>query len=466
MCMGRINNAIIGSNIKSRGEFIMRQNMKRIIAIGAMLAVMNSSIIPAFAEEITGRLNALGATEAFGNVIDTRNDFIVDQKVQAITGKKSLTLDSAINGAINNSDKLKLKSKEIRMYEDKMDLQEKTNDYYKAIDQKIYDFPYDKLELQEKQSKQSKAFMEDKIAFDITNKYNDMILKEIEISKLKRNLELKKKDLDYMKGKLELGMETPNQCTDAQIEIKSLQDEITSKENSLNNNKDYFKVLTDLDLKNTYSLDYNVNYTKFKIDGSVDEYIDDKIDKYVKYDAEILKLAKDYMKDLKDDGIKDIMDKEVEKIPDKSSCLTVNADGTYSFDAGAYALKLIDYQKKQQEYYTKLDAYGEYVDGQYNLSAAQVRLDDTKKNLKNGLKESYSTLLDLENKINTLKEQFNSTNTKLKFAKAQVDMGLMLQNDFDKQIVESGDLDTALRKLIYTHENLRDSIEKPWILGN
>ena len=71
-----------------------------------------------------------------------------------------------------------------------------------------------------------------------------------------------------------------------------------------------------------------MNYTKFKIDGSVDEYIDDKIDKYLKYDTEILKLTKDYMNDLKDDGIKDIMNKETEKIPDKSSCVAANADGT------------------------------------------------------------------------------------------------------------------------------------------
>ena len=37
------------------------------------------------------------------------------------------------------------------------------------------------------------------------------------------------------------------------------------------------------------------------------------------------------------------------------------------------------------------------------LAKAQVKLDDTKKNLKNGLKESYSTLLDLENKIDSIK---------------------------------------------------------------
>lgn len=45
-------------------------------------------------------------------------------------------------------------------------------------------------------------------------------------------------------------------------------------------------------------------------------------------------------------------------------------------------------------------------------------------------------------------------------------MGLMLQNDYDKQVITSEELDTALRKLIYIHNNLRDSIQKPWILSN
>ena len=441
----------------------MRKNIKRMLTIGVVIGVMNSSIIPVFAAETTENLNVLASAQVSGSAVSTGNNSTAAQNVQTIAGKKILTLDKAINGVINNSDKLKLKSKEIKMYEDKMDLQEKTNDYYEAIGQKIYDYPYDKLELQEKQTKQSKDFMEDQIASDITNKYNDIILKEIEIDKSKRNLEFKKKDLDYMKGKLTLGMATPNELNDAQIELKSLQDEIIAKENSLNNNKDYFKVLTDIDIKNTYTLDYNIDYTKFKIDGSVDEYIDDKIDKVVKYNTEILKLTKDYMKDLKDDGIKDIMNKEIEKIPDKDSCVTVNADGTQTFDSGLYALKLMEYQQK---YLTQLNACEGYLDGKYSADEAQVKLDDTKKSLKNALKESYSTLLDLENKIDTLKEQVNSTNAKLRFGKAQVDMGLMLQNDYDKQVVESEELDASLRKLIYTHNNLRDSIEKPWILSN
>ena len=340
----------------------MRQKIKRILTIGSVISVMTSSIIPVFAVETIGNLNVSKSALAYGN---NEKILSLNQNIQTTSGKRILTLDKAIGGAINNSEKLALKSKEIKMYEDKMDLQEKTNDYYETIGQKIYNYPYDKLELQEKQTKQSKDFMEDQIASDITNKYNDIILKEIEIDKSKRNLEFKKKDLEFMKGKLTLGMATPNQLNDAEIEIKSLQDDITAKDNSLNNNKDYFKVITDLDLKNTYTLDYNVDYTKFKITGSVDEYIDDKIDKVVKYDTEILKLTKDYMKDLKDDGIKDIMDKAVEKIPDKFSFVTVNADGTQTFDSGLYALKLMEYQQK-------LNACEEYLNGKYKIGRAHV----------------------------------------------------------------------------------------------
>lgn len=443
----------------------MKNNIKNIIAFGIVASIMNSSIVPVFAAENTSA-ESLNTSKGAQTYISKGENISVGQVVENSKNIKVLKLNDAIEAAINNSDKLTLKSKEIKMYEDKMDLQEKTNDFYDSINQKVYDYPYDKLELQKKQTEQSKKFMKDQIASDITNKYNDMVLKEIDINKSKRNLDLKKNDLTFLKGKLSLGMATDNQVTDAEIELRTQQDEIIAKENSLNNNKDYFKVLTDLDLKNTYKLDYEMNYTKFKINGSVDEYLDDRIDKYLKYDTEILKLTKDYMKDLKDDGVKDVINEDPPKTPEKSNFASADADGNPAFDSGSYALSLIAYQQKQQEYINKLNVYGQYLDGKYDVAKAQVKLDDSKKNLKNGLKESYSTLLDLENKIDRLKEQVNSTNTKLRFAKAQVDMGLMLQNDYDKQVIASEDLDTGLRKLVHIHNNLRDSIEKPWILSN
>lgn len=420
----------------------MKQKIKRILTIGSIIGLMTSSVVPVSAADAS----------------------IKTQNPQSIQEKKILPLEEAIAGAINNSDKLTLKSREIKMYEDKMRLQEKYNDYYNSINQKVYDYPYDKLELQEKQSKQAKEFMKDQIASDITNKYNDMVLKEIDLSKSKRALEFKRRDLEFINGKLSLEMATPTEVKDAQIELTSLENDIRAKENLLNDNKEYFKVITDLDVKDTYEFDYSMNYEKFKITGSVDEYIDDKIDTYLNYDNKIFKLSKDYMKKLKEDGIKDIMSKTPETLPDRASNITVKADGTTEFDAGSYALRLIDYQQKQQEYLARLNAYGEYIDGQYSVDEAKVNMDEAKRNLKNAMKESYSTLLALEDKINNLKEQEASVNTKLSFAKAQVDMGLMLQNDYDKQALESEDLDTGIRKLVYTYNNLKDNIQKPWIL--
>ncbi|AGF55982.1 hypothetical protein B0P06_005762 [Clostridium saccharoperbutylacetonicum] len=422
----------------------MKQRIKRILTIGSIIGLMTSSVVPVSAADTS----------------------IKTQNLQSIKEKKNLPLEEAIAGAINNSDKLNLKSREIKMYEDKMRLQEKYNDYYNSINQKVYDYPYDKLELQEKQSKQAKEFMKDQIASDITNKYNDMVLKEIDLNKSKRALEFKKIDLEFIKGKLSLEMATPTEVKDAQIELTSLENDIRAKENLLNDNKDYFKVITDLDVKDNYKLDYSMNYEKFKITGSVDEYIDDKIDTYLNYDNKIFKLSKDYMKKLKEDGIKDIMSKTPETLPDRASNITVKADGTTEFDAGSYALRLIDYQQKQQEYLAKLNAYGEYIDGQYSVDEAKVNIDEAKRNIKNAMKESYSTLLALEDKINNLKEQETSVNTKLSFAKAQVDMGLMLQNDYDKQVLESEDLDTGIRKLVYTYNNLKDNIQMPWILSS
>lgn len=443
---------------------LMRKSIKNIIAIGISVSVMNASIIvPVFAADSTESLNSSELTISYGK---DNNNSNAAQNGQTVISKDVLKLEDAIEGAINNNENLSLKSDEIKMYQDKEKLQDKYNDFYQSLNQKVYDYDYDKLEDQEKQAKQSEDFMGDQIKSDITNKYNDMLLQEIDIDKSKKDLELENNDLNYLKGKLSLGMATPNDVNDAQINIKSLQDEITAKENALSDDEDYFKVLTNYDLKNTYTLDYDMDYTKFKIDDSIDDYIDDRLNSYFEYDDKILDLTKDYMKDLKDDGIKDIMDKDIPTAPNPSNYTTTDANGNTSLDPGQYALSLIDYEQKELTYYTKLESYGSYIDGKYNYDESKVKLDDTKKNLKNILKENYSTLLDLENKIDTLKEQVNSTDTKLKFAKAQVDMGLMLENDYEKQVLASEDLNTSLRKLVYTHNNLRDSIEKPWILSN
>lgn len=432
----------------------MKKIYKKAAAIGIGLIVISGNIVPAFAVETSKSSEAIVkqtiTTQNYGQVAD---------------GKPIITLDIIIKSAIDNSENLALKSKEISMYRNKMDLQDKTNDFYESIGQKKYDFPYDKLELQEKQTKQSKDFLVDQIANDITGKYNAIIMKQIDLNKAKDNLEIKNKELADVRTKVSVGMATDNQLNDKGIEIKALNDDIKAKEDSLKNATDYLGVLTNLNLSN-YTLDENIEYDVFRIEGSEEGYFDDKIDTYLKYNDEMIKLSKDYLKELKDDGIKNILKSDIPSIPDKTKFEGVdNTTGSPTFDSSGYALALIGYMQNQQIFLKKLDAYGSYLDGQYNLDESKVKLDDARKNLKNGLKECYSTLLDLENKINTVKEQINSANTKLTYAKSQVDIGMMTENNYKAAVLKSKDLDTSLRQLINTYNTLKESIQKPWILN-
>lgn len=436
----------------------MNKNIKKIIAIGIGLSIMNGNIISVLAAEKADSSESITKQV----IAYDSNSFI---NGQVFSNKPTITLEKVVNAAINNSGKLALKSKEIKMYRDKMKLQEKINDFYDSIDQKVYDFPYDKLELQEKQANQSNEFMRDQIEDDITSKYNAIILKQMYIAKSKTNLEIKNKELNTVKTKVRIGMATENQLYDKNIEISSLQNDIKAKEDSLKNNTDYLGVLTDLNISN-YSLDSQITYETFRINESIDEYFDNKIDSFFEYNDKMLDLSKDYLDELKDDGIKTILDGNIPQIPDKSKFIGMDQDtGTATFNSSGYALSLIDYLQKQQIFLKKLDGYGSYLDGKYNMEEGKVKIDDGRKKLKNGLKEAYSTLLDLENKINTVNEQIKSTNTKLRYAKSQVDIGMMTENNYKAAVLKSEDLDTSLRQLINIYDKLKNSIQKPWILS-
>lgn len=435
----------------------MRRNLNYIAALAISISVINGMINHVFAAETTND------NQNISSVI--LNDSTING--QGIEENQVITLDKVINAAISNSDKLALKSKQIEMIRNKMKLQEKTNDFYDSVNQTVYDFPYDKLELQEYQTDQEEEFLKAQISSDITNKYNTIIMKQIEINKLNTNLEIKTKELEIMKTKLRIGVAIANQLDDKQIEIKSLQDDIQAKENSLKNYIEYLEILTDLNLSNSI-LDKSISYDIFKIDSSVDEYLDKKLDEYFKYNNKMIELTKDYLEKLDEDGVKDIMEEGTPDMPHKNSPKYLETDdkGNTSFDYAKYAIALIQYQGEVSSFSQDLAAYGAYLDAGYNMDEAKIKLDDSKKSLKNVLKESYSTLLDLENKINALEEQVKSINIKLKQAKLQVDMGMMTENDYKAMALKSEDLDASLRNLINTYNNLKDSIQKPWILSS
>lgn len=433
----------------------MKNNINKIIAIGIGLSVMSGSIVPVF---------AAGTTE------NEQKSNITIYYDQSANQKPVFTLEQAITDTINNSDRLALKSNEIALYRRKMDLEEYNHDYKDKINENtgndiIDDFPYDKLKLQEKQTKQSEYFLHERIADDITKKYNTIILKQIDIDRLKSDLEIKTKELNILKTKVTLGLATSNQLYDKQIEITKAQDEIKAKDDSLKVNMNYLGVLTNVDLSK-YNFDQNLMYNKFKIEGSIDEYLDNKLNEYLKYNDEIIKFTDDYLDELKDekiDDIKKIIEGEVAESPKQSDYKKLDENNNEIDDTVTYSVALLKYEGTQEKI---INAYSSYVDARYSIDEAKVKLDDSKKSLKNTLKEMYVTLTDLEKQISSVNEQIKSANTKLNYAKSQVDIGNMTENDYKSQVLKSEELDSSLKNLINTYNNLRNSIENPWILSD
>ena len=68
------------------------------------------------------------------------------------------------------------------------------------------------------------------------------------LNKLKKQLEIKTKENEYLKVRKDLGLSTSIEITNAEIDFQKLKNSEKAKENQLKNAQDYFKVLTEKDL--------------------------------------------------------------------------------------------------------------------------------------------------------------------------------------------------------------------------
>ena len=98
-----------------------------------------------------------------------------------------------------------------------------------------------------------------------------------------------------------------------ELEIENLQNAQETSQNTLKDLEYSFKVLTGKDVTQ-YNLEQDIKFEPLKIDGSIDEYLDNAIDSYLKYSEQLVKLNKDYYdKNYENDNnasSKDIQDAE------------------------------------------------------------------------------------------------------------------------------------------------------------
>ena len=245
----------------------MRKNLNKIVAFAIGVSVISGLAIPVMA--------------------DTKVTYANSDSTNQNNAKQVLTLEDAINGAKSCSNTIAILDENIRLMQNINSLSDKKDDVVNSSDdsgsgltdtQKDYD--EDKRKLQLNQLEQKRDFMVDKLSQSVTNAYNALIISQLEISQLKNDIELQKTEIQQYNLKKSLGLVTDINIDQVNLGLQKNLNDLDNKQNTLKDDKENFKVLTGKDV-DQYTLEDKIEYKKFALDGSLDEYLDGVIDEFL-----------------------------------------------------------------------------------------------------------------------------------------------------------------------------------------
>lgn len=435
----------------------MRKNLNKIVAFAIGVSVISGLAIPVMA--------------------DTKVTYANSDSTNQNNAKQVLTLEDAINGAKSCSNTIAILDENIRLMQNINSLSDKKDDVVNSSDdsgsgltdtQKDYD--EDKRKLQLNQLEQKRDFMVDKLSQSVTNAYNALIISQLEISQLKNDIELQKTEIQQYNLKKSLGLVTDINIDQVNLGLQKNLNDLDNKQNTLKDDKENFKVLTGKDV-DQYTLEDKIEYKKFALDGSLDEYLDGVIDEYVSYTQEINDLNKDFWNDddnkVTNGDVSDAKDfyeaNKDKKAPSLSDYL---GDKTGDDRINAIA----DYLKDSNSYTTGLSAYTgaiglrmNYLQNKSSVTTSELELNETKDQYKKALRTMYTNLLNIEKSIDLLNSNVELSNKQLRINKINYDLGLKTKLDYDKSVSESETLNNQLKNTINSYNTLKAQLEKPWI---
>ena len=319
----------------------------------------------------------------------------------ASTEKPVLKVEDAVKAGYVYSSQVALNSKELELLRERLKDQEKGS--YVA---------YQTIYLQKEKNEQQSEILRDKIAYDIRKRYRNILLEQKEIAKLSHNILVKTNEIYTAKIKKEQGLIEEVQYESMQIELQNLIDSKKSKEETLNNDSAYFKLITNKDV-NYYILEDSLSYEIFRIPGAIDRYMDNKIDEYLKGDNDLAEFTKDNL-------------------------LTETNQTIY---------------------------YSDYLNRKYNADKSIASIEDAKKEMKDALMNSYSGLLSIEEQISTLNAKHELTLKQIKIAKVKCETGLMTDLEYEKQLLNLEEIEFQQRKLVNEYVSVSEIIQKPWVIS-
>ena len=435
----------------------MRKNLNKIVAFAIGVSVISGLAIPVMA--------------------DTKVTYANSDSTNQNNAKQVLTLEDAINGAKSCSNTIAILDENIRLTQNINNLSEtkdtvtnKDDDTIEGVTDNQKDYNEDKRKLQLNQLEQKRDFAIDKLTQSVTDAYNSLIVSQAEISQLKNDIELQKTEIEQSNLKKSLGLMTDINIDQVNLGLQKNLNDLDNKQNTLKDDKENFKVLTGKDV-DQYTLEDKIEYKKFVLDGSLDDYLDGVIDEYVSYTQEINDLNKDFWND--DDNattsgaVKLAKDFYQDNKDNKAPILTEYlGDKTGEEKTNAIA----DYLKASKKYTNGLSAYTgaialrmNYLQNKSSVTTSELQLNETKDQYKKALRTMYTNLLNIEKSIDLLNSNVELSNKQLRINKINYDLGLKTKLDYDKSVSESETLNNQLKSTINSYNTLKAQLEKPWI---
>ncbi|MBN1034220.1 multidrug transporter [Clostridium botulinum] len=362
---------------------------------------------------------------------------LIQIPANANTSKPILSLEKAIESAIDNS-------YQIVLNEEKQDMLEEKDDFYQDVD--MDDDGYNDIQMS--QNEQKRKFLEDQISVDVTSKYNSMVILEQELENIEIDIEIKTKEYENMELKKKIGLVSTIEIQNAKAELEKLKTDKKSKEQELKNSKKVFEIITDVDVED-YDLEDNVKFKPLKLDESLDSYLDDRIDTYFRYNK---KLA---------DWVEDNYSSTAGSKP------TPPNENDYKDEEGNTKPEYKDALNNwSTNYYNWISVSLKDIESEYNANTAVDSVNDGKRTMKQTLLTTYTKLVTLEGNITSMKAQLDVLYNKTKIIKLQYDIGLATKQDYYKQLLATEQLEVSYSSLINSYNDLKEKIDKPWALSS
>ncbi|NFG57378.1 multidrug transporter [Clostridium botulinum] len=362
---------------------------------------------------------------------------LIQIPANANTSKPILSLEKAIESAIDNS-------YQIVLNEEKQDMLEEKDDFYQDVD--MDDDGYNDIQMS--QNEQKRKFLEDQISVDVTSKYNSMVILEQELENIEIDIEIKIKEYENMELKKKIGLVSTIEIQNVKAELEKLKADKKSKEQELENSKKVFEIITDVDVED-YDLEDNVKFKPLKLDESLDSYLDDRIDTYFRYNK---KLA---------DWVEDNYSSTAGSKP------TPPNENDYKDEEGNTKPEYKDALNNwSTNYYNWISVSLKDIESEYNANTAVDSVNDGKRTMKQTLLTTYTKLVTLEGNITSMKAQLDVLYNKTKIIKLQYDIGLATKQDYYKQLLATEQLEVSYSSLINSYNDLKEKIDKPWALSS